>query len=190
MLGVVAMGNELRGDDGVGLFAGFLLEEKGFPVVFAYENPENVMGELQGFERLLVLDAAHYEGEGPFVVSRLGRGGGYSHRVGLSKIEKFTGADVRVLGIKAYKRGMGVGISPGAKRNAREAAKVVEVCMAIPGVVVDAEKKIVKMEGEDKGVRFAVPGLEKGDFVLVHAGVAIEKLTREDYEKTREALDF
>ncbi len=54
------------------------------------------------------------------------------------------------------------------------------MCMAVPGRVVG--KGIVEISGSRKRVKFAVPGLQEGDYVLVHAGVAIQKLSRADYE--------
>ncbi|MBR9689395.1 MAG: hypothetical protein GOV01_00660 [Candidatus Altiarchaeota archaeon] len=188
MIGILAIGNELRGDDGVGLFAGGLLESQGFDVVFAHESPENIMGKLL-FKKIIILDAAHFEEEAPFLVGDIDYGG-YSHKIGFSKIAKFTGAKIRVIGIKTYNRELGESISEAAKRNAMAAVKVVKMCMAIPGVVSDAENKLVDFGGKIKKSKFAVPGLKKGDFVLVHAGVVIEKLKKEDYENAKSALDF
>lgn len=187
MIGILAVGNEMRGDDGVGIFAGRLLERKGFPVIFAHETPENVLGRLRRFDRIIVLDAAHFEAEEPFRVVHHDPGG-YSHKPGLSKLSKFLDADLLVVGIKTYKRALLKSISPQAQENARTAVKVVEVCMALPGVVVDPEKKVVDLGGKEKELRFAVPNLKQGDFVLVHAGVVVEKLSKDEYEKFLEAL--
>jgi hydrogenase maturation protease len=189
MKGILAVGNEMRGDDAVGIFAGRLLEARGFPVVFAYETPENALGGLRKFDGLVVLDAAHFEGGEPFRVVEPDDSW-FTHKPGLSKIAKFLRVPVTVIGIKAYKRALVKGISPRARRNAREAVKVVEVCMSIPGVVTSAERKLVDVGGKEKEMRFAVPGLKDGDFVLIHAGVVIERLSREEYDRTREALGF
>ena len=188
MIGIVAVGNELRGDDGVGVLAGKILAEKGFPVIFARESPENVVGEMKKFDRLLVLDAAHFDSDSPFIISRGFRDSVYSHNISLSKIEKFTGAEILLVGIKTYKRGLMEGISERARQNALEAVKVVEVCMAIPAVV--KEKGLVEIDGQEKKAKFAMPGLKKGDFVLVHAGVVIQKLSEEEYKSIRNSCDI
>jgi len=187
MIGILAVGNELRGDDGVGIYAGRLLRDRGFPVVFAHENPENVIDKLRGFDRIVVLDAAHFSGNEPFRVVQPGDSH-YSHRPGLSKLAGFLGVPFVVVGIKAYKRALFRGVSDRAKENARAAVKVVEMCMALPGVVVDAERKLVDVNGKEKQVKFAVPGVKKGDFVLIHAGVVIERLTAEEFEEARKAI--
>lgn len=187
-MGIVAMGNSLRGDDGVGLLAGELLEKKGFPVIFARESPENILGELKGFDRLLILDAAHFDADRPVMVSRDVDNSEYSHKISLSKIRKFTGADVLLIGIKTYKRGLMGDISEQAKENARQAVKVVEVCMAIPGTVLGED--LVDMGGKEKKVKFAIPNLKKGDFVLIHAGVVIQTLTKDEFLSIKNSCDI
>ncbi|MBO4547717.1 MAG: HypC/HybG/HupF family hydrogenase formation chaperone [Abditibacteriota bacterium] len=73
------------------------------------------------------------------------------------------------------------------------------MCVAYPLKVVKIKGK--KGVGEAGGLRFEFacdfcPELRPGDFVLVHAGCAIERIDPEDAEKTlllyrelREALD-
>jgi hydrogenase maturation factor len=97
-------------------------------------------------------------------------------------LQKFLGKKMILVGIKTYKRTIGSNITPEAKSNALKAVKVIEMCMAVPGVVVDAVNKLVKMNEQEKKVKFSIPGLKKGDFVLVHSGVVIEKLSKEEYE--------
>ena len=185
---ILAVGNELRGDDGVGIFAGRILANKGFPVIFAHESPENIIGELKRYEKLIVVDAAHFESDSPFKVSKEFEESFYSHSVGLSKIRKFTGAEILLVGIKTYKHGLMEGISERAKQNALEAVKVVEVCMAIPGKVLG--RGLVEINGKEKKAKFAVPNLSRGDFVLVHAGVVIQKLSEDEFQSIKNSCDI
>jgi len=65
------------------------------------------------------------------------------------------------------------------------------MCLAVPGI-------IEKLEGEWAKVRVGgvtveanvalVPGAALGDYVLVHAGYAIQRLTQEDAEESLELL--
>lgn len=57
---VLAVGNRLKGDDGIGLYAGRLLQEKGFDVIFCESMPENFLGKIKSKKALLV-DAADIE---------------------------------------------------------------------------------------------------------------------------------
>ena len=189
MIAVLAVGNDMRGDDGVGLYAGELLEKRGFNVVFAHETPENFLGQLKGSEKILVLDAAHFEGNQPYAIVRATKSDSfYTHKLDLGKIHRFTGAKVWLIGIKTYNRAMGEDVSGQAKANARTAVKVVEVCMAVPGKIIDDQNKIVEIGGKPQNVKFGMPGLKKGDFVLVHAGVVIEKMSEDDYKKISEEM--
>jgi hydrogenase expression/formation protein HypC len=70
------------------------------------------------------------------------------------------------------------------------------MCLGVPMLVVDIEGETAVCEID--GVRreanlMMVDGVGVGDFVLIHAGFAIEKLDREDAEETirlfRELLD-
>ena len=179
----------MRGDDGVGLYVGKLLEKKGFSVVFAHETPENVLGQLRQFKKIIILDAAEFKEEVPYlIVKEVPADSFYTHKLDLNKIRKFTGAEVQLVGIKTYKRALGEPVSEQAEANACEAVKVIEVCMSIPGKIVDEKEKIVEVHGEQKKMKFGLPGLKKGDFVLIHAGVVIEKMTEEDYKKISEEM--
>ncbi len=186
---ILAVGNDLRGDDGVGLYAGKLLETRGFKVFFAHETPENMLGRLRGAGRIIIIDAAHFDGDGPYrIIREVPADSFYTHKLDLKKIEKFTGARVWLVGIKTYNRRLGGKISRQAKANAREAIKVVEVCMAFPAKIIDEKEKIIEINGEQKKVKFGMPGLKKGDFVLVHAGVVVEKMSEKDFEKLSEDM--
>ena len=185
---VLAVGNELKGDDYAGILAGKILEKKGFRVIYAYETPVNVLDSLRSCDRIIAIDAAEFPEDRPWIVTKKLDRGGLTHRIGFEEIAKFLGKDIIVVGIKIYERGFGK-ISEKARKNVEEAVKVVEVCMAKPGIVVDARKGIVEIDNERKKVKMAVPGLKDGDFVLVHAGVVIEKLSREEYEEIKKELE-
>lgn len=59
--GLLCIGNPLRGDDGIGIEVGRLVEEKldDWEVFFGYDVPENVFGDIRKFkpEILVVVDA-------------------------------------------------------------------------------------------------------------------------------------
>lgn len=189
MLGVVAVGNELRGDDGVGMWAGRLLKKRGFPVVLAHENPENFLGEMKKFDQLLILDAAHFEEDRPYVITSQAPDSFYTHKASLQKISKFTGAKTWLVGIKTYNRALGESVSEQAQANARQAVKVIEVCMAVPGKIIDGKNKIAEIQGKKQKVKFGVPGVKEGDFVMVHAGVVIEKLDPTQFDEVTSELE-
>ncbi|HDR53752.1 MAG TPA: hydrogenase maturation protease [archaeon] len=188
MFGILAVGNDLRGDDGVGLLAGRMLEKKGFQVVFGHESPENVLGALRGFEKILVLDATHFEGGGAYRIVEEVPASYYTHKMSLDRVRKVTGARVWLVGIKTYNRRMGEAISEEARANVRRAVKVIEMCMSVPGKIVNEKEKMVEILGETKKVKFGVPGLKKGDLVLIHAGAVIEKLSQSEFDQMMQEL--
>ncbi len=65
------------------------------------------------------------------------------------------------------------------------------MCLAIPMKVVEIEDAFgkVEIEGVKRKVSFQLlPGVEVGDYVLVHAGFAIERINEEEAKKTLELL--
>ena len=61
------------------------------------------------------------------------------------------------------------------------------MCLAIPMKVVEinGNTAIVEQEGVSKAARIDfLEGIQVGDYVLVHAGIAIERLDPEEAEKT------
>gem|GEM_PF-5308455 len=185
MKGILALGNPLRGDDAVGIYAGKLLEKRGFSVVFGFETPENL--KLEGFSELIILDAAHFDEDSPIMIGKA-VSGSYTNKPGLDKIAKYLKVPYTLIGIKTYNRRLGESLSDKARGNALAAVRVIEVCMAVPGVVVNEKEKTVNLGAKVRQVKFAVPNLKKGDFVLVHAGVVIDTLSKEDYLNAKEAL--
>lgn len=67
------------------------------------------------------------------------------------------------------------------------------MCLAVPAEVVelmDDDLAVIEIGGVRKEVSLMlVDGAEVGDFVLVHAGFAIEKVDPEEARKTLELLE-
>lgn len=69
---------------------------------------------------------------------------------------------------------------------------VVEMCIAIPGKVVEVNYPfaIVDFKGTKRKVRIdLLDDLKEGDWVLVHVGIAIQKVDEEEAKKTAELLE-
>lgn len=66
------------------------------------------------------------------------------------------------------------------------------MCLAVPAEVVElrnGDMALVRVGGIKQEISLMlVEGIEVGDYVLVHAGFAIEKVDREEAERTRELL--
>lgn len=65
------------------------------------------------------------------------------------------------------------------------------MCLAIPMKVVEIEGDFgkVEVEGVRRKASFQLlPGVEVGDYVLIHAGFAIEKINEEEAKKTLDLL--
>ncbi|MCK5475011.1 MAG: HypC/HybG/HupF family hydrogenase formation chaperone [Candidatus Pacebacteria bacterium] len=58
------------------------------------------------------------------------------------------------------------------------------MCLAIPGKIRSINKKInialVDFDGIQREVNISLVNVKKDDYVIVHAGFAIQKLTRKD----------
>lgn len=67
------------------------------------------------------------------------------------------------------------------------------MCLAIPGKVLKVKGDTAKasFEGVEREVRIDALGedLEEGDYILNHAGFAIEKIPPSEAEKTLEVFD-
>lgn len=67
------------------------------------------------------------------------------------------------------------------------------MCLAIPGKVLNVEGNTAKasFEGVERDIRIDSLGedIEEGDYILNHAGFAIEKIPPEEAEKTLELFD-
>jgi len=65
------------------------------------------------------------------------------------------------------------------------------MCLAIPAKVLEVNGKeaIVDFGGVRRSVRADLVSVKAGDYVIVHAGYAIEVLSREDAEETLKLLE-
>lgn len=69
---------------------------------------------------------------------------------------------------------------------------VVGMCIAIPGKVekVEYPYAIVNFKGTKRKVRIdLLDDVKEGDYVLVHVGLAIQKIDEEEAKKTQELLE-
>jgi len=68
------------------------------------------------------------------------------------------------------------------------------MCLGIPAEVIEVREegsvKIarVKMGGVEREVLLALSDVEPGDYVIVHAGVAIEKIDESELKELRDLL--
>jgi len=67
------------------------------------------------------------------------------------------------------------------------------MCLAVPGKIIkigsDKKHAIVDFGGARRRVNIMlVPGVKEGDYVIVHAGFAIEKMTKNDAKAILEEL--
>ncbi len=62
------------------------------------------------------------------------------------------------------------------------------MCLAIPGKIKKVNKKtdiaLVDFDGIEREVNISLVKTKKGDYVIVHAGFAIEKLEKRDASDT------
>lgn len=66
------------------------------------------------------------------------------------------------------------------------------MCVALPGIIEKIEDGIasVNFSGNIVRAHTGVVNVEVGDFVLVHAGLVIQKLDREEAENMKELFDM
>lgn len=68
------------------------------------------------------------------------------------------------------------------------------MCLGVPGIVVEIKRgekeAIVDFGGIRKEVdAFLVEDLKPGDYVIVHAGAIIAKISEQEYKEIKEAFD-
>lgn len=67
------------------------------------------------------------------------------------------------------------------------------MCLAIPGKIKKVNKKtniaLVDFDGIEKDVNISLVKAKKGDYVIVHAGFAIQKLEKRDASEILELFD-
>ncbi len=69
---------------------------------------------------------------------------------------------------------------------------VVDMCIAIPGKIVEIDFPfaIVDFKGTKRKIRIdLIDDAKVGDWVLVHVGIAIQKVDEEEARKTAELLE-
>ena len=133
---IACVGNDLRGDDGVGPFiAGLLKPTDLLTVVDCGETPENYLGVIAGHnpEKVLIIDAAYFGGEPGEVravkKSEIAGGGASTHDAILTLfadyIEARTGAEAFFVAIQPKTSQVGSGLSPEVEAAALELAAAI-----------------------------------------------------------------
>jgi hydrogenase 3 maturation protease len=133
---IACIGNELRGDDGVGPFVSRLIEPSGrVSVLDCGETPENYLGVISRLrpQKVIIIDAAWfggYPGEVRVVKRDEITGGGPStHDAILTLfsdfVEKQTGAETCFLAIQPGSMRVGEKISKSVEQSAREVAELI-----------------------------------------------------------------
>ena len=138
---IACIGNELRGDDGVGPFiAGILKPTDRVTVVNCGETPENYLGVIAGYkpEHVVIIDAAYFGGEPGDVrvvkKSEIAGAGASTHDAILTLfaeyIEAQTGAETFFIAIQPRRSQVGDVLSPPVEAAARELAAAInrQVC--------------------------------------------------------------
>lgn len=133
---IACIGNELRGDDGVGPFIAGLLKPSGFlKIVNCAETPENFLGVIAGYnpEKVVILDAAYFGGDpGEIRVvkkSEISGGGASTHDAILTLfadyIEAQTGAETFFVAIQPENSEVGGGLTTVVEAAARNLASTI-----------------------------------------------------------------
>lgn len=129
---LIGIGNPLRGDDGAGIaLARRLLEQRKPGVIDAGATPENHLGPARDYDpEIILLADALYCGSrnswGLFRSDEIFSGPASTHNSSLAVVmeflEKETGAEVFLLGIKARDRSWGKSLSPETEHTVNELA--------------------------------------------------------------------
>jgi len=137
---IACVGNELRGDDGVGPFISTLIEgSESVHVVNCGETPENYLGVIAGLkpEKVVVIDAAEFGGD-PGAIrlvkkSEIMDGGASTHDAILTLftdfIEHETGAQTFFLAIQPGRMEVGEGLSETVEAAGREVAATINTIL-------------------------------------------------------------
>lgn len=133
---IACIGNELRGDDGVGPFIARLLRATDrVSVVDCGETPENYLGVIAGFnpDRVVIIDAAYFGGTPGEVrvvkKSEIGGGGASTHDAILTLfadyIEARTGAEAFFVAIQPQTSEVGGVLSAVVETAAKQLAALI-----------------------------------------------------------------
>lgn len=65
-----------------------------------------------------------------------------------------------------------------------------DMCLAIPGKIIKINGQIadVNFSGAEKEINISLVDVKKGDYIIVHAGFAIEKLEKENVGEIKNLL--
>jgi hydrogenase 3 maturation protease len=138
---IACVGNELRGDDGVGPFVSRLIREsESVHVVDCGETPENYLGVIARFkpEKVIVVDAAEFGGTAGDIrlvkKSEIAGGGASTHDAILTLftnfIESQTGAETFFLAIQPESSEVGKPLSPSVEAAGRRVATLINEIIA------------------------------------------------------------
>jgi hydrogenase 3 maturation protease len=142
---IACVGNELRGDDGVGPFISRLITEAGsVHVVDCGETPENYLGVIARFgpDKVVVIDAAQFGGEPGETrlvkKSEIAGGGASTHDAILTLftdfIEHETGAETFFLAVQPARTEVGTGLSPAVEAAGRRIAAAINQIIHPPRI--------------------------------------------------------
>jgi hydrogenase 3 maturation protease len=140
---IACVGNEIRGDDGVGPFISRLIKASGpVHVVDCGETPENYLGVITGFkpEKVVVIDAAEFGGTPGEIrlvkKSEITGGGASTHDAILTLftdfIEHETNARTFFLAIQPERMEVGEGLSSSVEAAARRVADTINEILQNP----------------------------------------------------------
>ncbi len=133
---IACIGNELRGDDGIGPFiAGLIRPSERVRVFNCGETPENFLGTIAKAspEKVVIIDAAHFGGE-PGEIRMIDKesiaGGGFSTHDAIltlfaNFIETESGARIYFLAIQPGQTEVGAGLTPEVEKAGREVAEAI-----------------------------------------------------------------
>jgi len=129
---IVAMGNELRGDDGAGILFGNLVKENtSLTVINGGAAPENITGLVvkKCPDTILIVDAMDFGGEPGEILlvsgERLEKDAVSTHgslKLFVEYLEKMTGVRVQILGFQPKSFELGKEISPEVYESVRKIA--------------------------------------------------------------------
>jgi hydrogenase maturation protease len=210
---VIGYGNELRGDDGVGPAVARRVAEwmrPGVRALAVHQIVPELAAELASAERVVFVDAAAGEDEVRMrAVDRCDVGPVHGHAGTpgwlLAATRRLFGhaPEAWLITIPAGELGYGAGLSSAAEVGVQAAlrrsrlspvdrrSRGQTMCLGIPGRVVERlgdgdglEFSLVEFAGLRRKVCTAcVPDANPGDFVIVHAGLAISRLDGDEAER-------
>jgi len=63
------------------------------------------------------------------------------------------------------------------------------MCLAIPGKIISVkgQQAVVDFDGVQKNINVSLVNVKRGEYVIVHAGFAIEKMNKEEAQETLKA---